>query len=128
MSRHIPICAAVTAALVFATPVAAQIGVRASTAAPASNSEEIVVHGQKKQIAKALRISAETLYVRAGILEERVGDHDLVGEILRDPMLTEDQKQTLVRVYLSFTHENEGKGAPAPSPASDAQDEAGLLS
>ncbi len=55
MSRHIPICAAVTAALVFATPVAAQIGVRASTAAPASNSEEIVVQGQKKQIAKALR-------------------------------------------------------------------------
>jgi transcriptional regulator with XRE-family HTH domain len=81
-----------------------------------------------QQIAKALRISAETLYVRAGILEERVGDHDLVGEILRDPMLTEDQKQTLVRVYLSFTHENEGNAAPAPSPAGDAQDEAGLLS
>jgi transcriptional regulator with XRE-family HTH domain len=62
-----------------------------------------------QQIAKALRISAETLYVRAGILEERVGDHDLVGEILRDPTLTEDQKQTLVRIYLSFSHENEGK-------------------
>src|SRR4030081_669090 len=62
-----------------------------------------------QQIAKALRISAETLYVRAGILEERTGDHDLVGEILRDPKLTEDQKQTLVRVYLSFSHENEGR-------------------
>jgi transcriptional regulator with XRE-family HTH domain len=62
-----------------------------------------------QQIAKALRISAETLYVRAGILEERQGDHDLVGEILGDPTLTEDQKQTLVRVYLSFAHENEGK-------------------
>jgi transcriptional regulator with XRE-family HTH domain len=62
-----------------------------------------------QQIAKALRISAETLYVRAGILEERTGDHDLVGEILRDPTLTEDQKQTLVRIYLSFSHENEGK-------------------
>jgi len=61
-----------------------------------------------QQIAKALRISAESLYVRAGILEERVGDHDLVDEILRDPVLTDDQKQTLVRVYLSFSHENEG--------------------
>jgi transcriptional regulator with XRE-family HTH domain len=62
-----------------------------------------------QQIAKALRISAETLYVRAGILEERQADHDLVGDILRDPTLTEDQKQTLIRVYLSFAHENEGK-------------------
>jgi transcriptional regulator with XRE-family HTH domain len=62
-----------------------------------------------QQIAKALRISAETLYIRAGILEERHTDHDLVGDILRDPTLTEDQKQTLIRVYLSFAHENEGK-------------------
>lgn len=60
-----------------------------------------------QQIAKALRISAETLYVRAGILDEREGDHDLAGEILRDPFLTEDQKQTLIKVYASFRHENE---------------------
>ena len=61
-----------------------------------------------QQIAKALRISAETLYVRAGILEEREGEHDLVGDILRDPMLTEAQKQTLIQVYTAFCHENEG--------------------
>jgi transcriptional regulator with XRE-family HTH domain len=60
-----------------------------------------------QQIAKALRISAETLYVQAGILEDRDGDHDLPGEILRDPFITEDQKQTLIKVYLSFRHENE---------------------
>ena len=60
-----------------------------------------------QQIAKALRISAETLYVRAGILEDREGEHDLAGEILRDPFITEDQKQTLIKVYLSFRHENE---------------------
>jgi transcriptional regulator with XRE-family HTH domain len=59
-----------------------------------------------QQIAKALRISAETLYVQAGILEDRDGDHDLPGEILRDPFITEDQKQTLIKVYLSFRHEN----------------------
>jgi transcriptional regulator with XRE-family HTH domain len=61
-----------------------------------------------QQIAKALRISAETLYVRAGILEEREGEHDLIGDILRDPSLTEAQKQTLIQVYTAFCHENEG--------------------
>jgi transcriptional regulator with XRE-family HTH domain len=65
-----------------------------------------------QQIAKALRISAETLYVRAGILEEREGDHDLVGEILRDPTITEAQKQALIQVYVSFQHENEGLQSP----------------
>jgi transcriptional regulator with XRE-family HTH domain len=64
-----------------------------------------------QQIAKALRISAETLYVRAGILEDRGDEHDLVGEILRDPALSAEQKQTLVRVYLSFSAENKGKAA-----------------
>jgi transcriptional regulator with XRE-family HTH domain len=60
-----------------------------------------------QQIAKALRISAETLYVRAGILEERTGEHDLVAEILRDPSITEPQKQALIQVYQSFQHEND---------------------
>jgi transcriptional regulator with XRE-family HTH domain len=59
-----------------------------------------------QQIARALSISAETLYIRAGILEERTGTADLVGEILRDPYLNEDQKKTLVRIYDSFRHEN----------------------
>jgi transcriptional regulator with XRE-family HTH domain len=62
-----------------------------------------------QQIAKALRISAETLYVRAGILEERGDGDDLEGEILRDSYLTEDQKQTLIKVYQSFRHENEDR-------------------
>ena len=59
-----------------------------------------------RQIAQALRISAETLYVRAGILEDRAAEQDLSGEILRDAYLTEEQKQTLLRIYLSFRHEN----------------------
>src|SRR2546425_4221882 len=42
-----------------------------------------------QQIARALRISAETLYIRAGILEEREGT-DLVDHVLRDQSLTED--------------------------------------
>ncbi|MGI8792252.1 MAG: helix-turn-helix domain-containing protein [Acidimicrobiales bacterium] len=63
-----------------------------------------------QQIAKALRISAETLYVQAGILEDRGGDEDLEGALLRDPWITEDQKQTMLRVYQSFRAENEAAG------------------
>jgi transcriptional regulator with XRE-family HTH domain len=58
-----------------------------------------------QRIARSLEISAETLYVQAGILEARPGDHDVVGEIHRDPDLTEDQKKTLVHIYQSFTAE-----------------------
>jgi transcriptional regulator with XRE-family HTH domain len=61
-----------------------------------------------QQIAKALRISAETLYIRAGILEVREGESDLVDAILRDTTVTEAQKQTLISVYQAFRHENEG--------------------
>ena len=71
-----------------------------------------------QQIAKALRISAETLYVRAGILEERDSDDDLEGDILRDRFLTEDQKQMLIQVYRAFRHENEDRPvAPAVRPS-----------
>ncbi len=59
-----------------------------------------------QQIAKALRISAETLYIRAGILEEReAGTEDVAMAVLRDPLLTEEQKQTLLRIYQSFVGE-----------------------
>jgi transcriptional regulator with XRE-family HTH domain len=56
-------------------------------------------------IARGLRISAETLYVRAGILEQRDDDRDLVGEILRDSTISERQKQALVEIYRSFQRE-----------------------
>jgi transcriptional regulator with XRE-family HTH domain len=75
-----------------------------------------------QQIAKALRISAETLYVRAGILEERDLE-DLEGEILRDQHLTEDQKQTLIKVYQSFRHENEDRLVSPPTPITDEADD-----
>src|SRR3954466_13211200 len=78
-----------------------------------------------QQIAKALRISAETLYVRAGILEERDGEGDLTGEILRDAYLTEEQKQMLVRIYLSFRHENEDRVISPAVPRSEDGDPEG---
>jgi transcriptional regulator with XRE-family HTH domain len=70
-----------------------------------------------QQIARALEISSETLYVRAGILDER-DDIDLTTEIRRDPHLTEEQKRTLLRIYYSFLSEN-GR-SPDPAPESDA--------
>ena len=79
-----------------------------------------------QQIAKALRISAETLYIRAGILEEREGDDDLVGAVLRDRTITEEQKQTLLRVYQSFLHENEQAGILVPETSSTAGTEPAL--
>ena len=55
------------------------------------------------QIAKALRISAEQLYIRAGILspEDGVGGSVELA-ILGDAGLTERQKQSLLDVYASF--------------------------
>ena len=72
-----------------------------------------------QQIAKALRISAETLYVQAGILEPNHGETDLAREILADPHLSEEQKQTLMHVYLSFRHEHDaedGERTEEPAP------------
>jgi hypothetical protein len=56
-----------------------------------------------QQIAKALQISAESLYVRAGILDaDTIADTSVREAILRDPYLTIDQKHTLLTVYESF--------------------------
>lgn len=65
-------------------------------------------------IAKALRISAETLYVRAGILDED-REHDLVAEILKDGSISERQKQVLIDIYRSFTDEAASPVAKAAS-------------
>ena len=54
-----------------------------------------------QQIARGLRISAEALYVRAGILEERPAGA-VVDAILADPHLDERHKQSLLDVYRSF--------------------------
>jgi hypothetical protein len=56
-----------------------------------------------QQLAKALRISAEQLYVQAGILNPDDGQVRSVElAILGDPVLTERQKQALLDVYQSF--------------------------
>jgi transcriptional regulator with XRE-family HTH domain len=58
-----------------------------------------------QQIAKGLRISAEALYVQAGILEDRQSDSGVRTAVLADPGLSERQKQVLLEIYESFRKE-----------------------
>src|SRR5919201_5684249 len=71
-----------------------------------------------QQIAKGLRISAEALYVQAGILEDRPADSGVRSALLADPELSERQKQVLIEIYESFRRENAASagepGAQAP--------------
>ncbi|WP_182357947.1 helix-turn-helix domain-containing protein [Tomitella gaofuii] len=62
------------------------------------------------QIAKGLRVSAEALYIRAGILEQR--DPSPVRDaVLSDPALSERQRQVILEIYDSFCRENVGAAA-----------------
>jgi transcriptional regulator with XRE-family HTH domain len=67
-----------------------------------------------QQIAKALRISAEALYVQAGILEERYGDSDVPAAILADAHLAERQKQVLLELYEAYRRESAASGGVTP--------------
>ena len=58
------------------------------------------------RIASGLRISAETLYVRAGLLEERSGDLTVIEAIAEDATLTERQRKALLEIYAAFQTEN----------------------
>ncbi len=89
-----------------------------------------------QQLARALRISAETLYVQAGILDERHREGiELRTAILTDAAINEKQKQVLLQIYESFRRENAaaaeaaqeaapqdvpGDGTPAEPPAKAA--------
>lgn len=53
-------------------------------------------------IAKALEISSETLYVKAGILDERDAPREVEEAIAADPHLTDAQRQALTEMYRSF--------------------------
>jgi transcriptional regulator with XRE-family HTH domain len=82
-----------------------------------------------QQIAKGLRISAEALYVQAGILEDRPADSGVRSALLTDPQLTERQKQVLIEIYESFRRESEPESTTAEvvavvrGPASAAESE-----
>lgn len=67
------------------------------------------------QIAKALRVSAEVLYVRAGILEPSEKS-EVRDAIVGDTAVTERQKQVLLDIYTSFVQQNDAAGEE-PTPA-----------
>ena len=62
-----------------------------------------------QQLAKGLQISSESLYVKAGFLDERtVSEHrpwDVETSVSADPALTDRQKSTLIDIYRSFVGE-----------------------
>lgn len=70
------------------------------------------------QIAKALRVSAEVLYVRAGILEPSETSQ-VRDAIVTDNAITERQKQVLLDIYASFTQQNEASREECPSESDD---------
>jgi len=70
-----------------------------------------------QSIARALALPLETVYVRAGILDERDQEPDLVAAIERDARLTDRQKQVLIDVYRSFQESDARRSAEPPVPA-----------
>jgi transcriptional regulator with XRE-family HTH domain len=77
-----------------------------------------------QQIAKGLRISAEALYVQAGILEDRPADSGVRSALLADPELSERQKQVLIEIYESFRKENLAAAAAAAAAQASAPEDA----
>lgn len=66
-----------------------------------------------QQIARALHVSAETLYVRAGILDGDANRGDSAApsveeSVLSDPLLSTEQKNTLLSVYRSYVNPTVG--------------------
>ena len=67
-------------------------------------------------IAKGLKISAETLYEQAGILDRRSGSPDTVAAIRADPSLSERHKAVLLELYETYVREH---AASAPADPTD---------
>ena len=79
--------------------------------------EDGCIYRGLQQLSKALRVSAETLYVKAGILDP--DDHPATTvetAVLSDVAITERQKRVLIDVYQSFVKENEKDGVAEPAP------------
>lgn len=60
-----------------------------------------------QSIAGALRLSAETLQLQAGVLDPKEFEQvDAVREISRDPNLTPRQREILIEIYQTFCNAN----------------------
>jgi transcriptional regulator with XRE-family HTH domain len=80
-----------------------------------------------QQIAKGLRISAEALYVQAGILEDRPADSGVRSALLADPQLSERQKQVLIEIYESFRRENAAASGSAEDESAEQETDPAAL-
>ncbi|SET82766.1 helix-turn-helix domain-containing protein [Geodermatophilus poikilotrophus] len=69
-------------------------------------------------IAKGLKISAETLYEQAGILDRRNGNPDTVAAIRADQSLSERHRAVLLELYETYVREH-AASVPAPVAPSD---------
>jgi len=77
-----------------------------------------------QQIAKALRISAESLYVRAGILDaDESGARMVEDAIALDSRLTERQKSALLDIYRSFVGTDEATDSELAATVTTANQE-----
>ena len=66
-----------------------------------------------QSIAGALRLSAETLYLQAGVLDPQdANELGTVHEIRRDPALTQRQRDVLIEVYEAFCALNRSQEEP----------------
>jgi transcriptional regulator with XRE-family HTH domain len=79
------------------------------------------------QIARGLKISAETLYEQAGILDRRSGTAGTVAAIRADEALSERHKAVLLELYETYAREHAAQAArepastPHPTPTSQEE-------
>jgi transcriptional regulator with XRE-family HTH domain len=60
-------------------------------------------------IARTLRMSADSLYAQAGLLDEDEPESDVVAAIRADPALTERQRRSLIEIYQALVAETAGR-------------------
>jgi hypothetical protein len=87
-----------------------------------------------QQIAKGLRISADALYVQAGILDDRDGGTSVTDAIMADQEITDRQRQMLIDIYESFRKQvkadaggEEAQAARAVAVAEEAEEADGAV-
>jgi transcriptional regulator with XRE-family HTH domain len=70
-------------------------------------------------IARGLKISAETLYEQAGILDRRTGNPDTVAAIRNDDALSERHKAVLLELYETYVREHRAAAPTTSQPAAE---------
>lgn len=66
-------------------------------------------------IARGLKISAESLYEQAGILDRRSGNPETVAAIRSDSALSERHKAVLLELYETYVREHRAAEASTPN-------------